>query len=125
MAPSRCWLPGLASTHRGRARRRQRRRQPSVGKSATQDILAPRPISYPSVVLTDRARSEAAAGPCPMCFDPPDTRVGRQQVLLLRDILDYITSVRADTFASPDQQPGRPAGHRRHRLERRRRQPDL
>lgn len=71
----------------------------SVGQSATQDLLAPRPISYFSLVLTNRAQSEAALA-VPDVFDPPDARVGRQQVLLLRDILDFITSVRSDTFAN-------------------------
>src|SRR6185503_5292755 len=74
----------------------------SVGESATQDILAPIPISYPSQVLTDRAR-EAAAAAVPDFYDPTDTRVARQQVLVLRDVLNYISSVRADTFATPEQ----------------------
>jgi putative nucleotidyltransferase with HDIG domain len=74
----------------------------SVGQSATQDILAPRPITYPSQVLTNRAKSEAAQA-VPDAFDPPDARVGRQQVLLLRDLLDFISAVRADTLASVQQ----------------------
>jgi cyclic-di-AMP phosphodiesterase PgpH len=75
----------------------------SVGQSATQDILAPVPISYASQVLTDRARSVAAAAVSDV-YDPPDARVARQQVLLLRDVLDYVNSVRADTFAVREQQ---------------------
>ncbi|MCC6188656.1 MAG: HDIG domain-containing protein [Anaerolineales bacterium] len=74
----------------------------SVGESATQDILAPVPISYVSTVMTERARAEAAAAVQDV-YDAPDARVARQQVLLLRDILDYIDSVRADTFASSSQ----------------------
>ncbi len=77
----------------------------SVGQSATQDILAPRPLTYFSLVLTNRAQSEAALA-VPDVFDPPDARVGRQRVLLLRDILDFITSVRSDTFASLGQRRG-------------------
>ncbi len=75
----------------------------SVGESATQDILAPAPISYSSQVLTERART-VAAGAVPDVYDPPDGRVARQQVLLLRDVLDYVNSVRADTFAAREQQ---------------------
>jgi len=75
----------------------------SVGQSATQDILAPAPITYPSQVLTQAART-SAANAVPDVYDPPDARVARQQVLLLRDVLDYVDSVRADTFASRDQQ---------------------
>ena len=70
----------------------------SVGESATQDILAPNPLAYTSEVLTERARVAAAAA-VPDVYDAPDTRVARQQVLLLHDILDYIDSVRADTYA--------------------------
>jgi len=75
----------------------------SVGESATTDILAPAPITYSSSVLTERARAVAAAA-VPDVYDPPDARVARQQVLLLRDVLDYINSVRADTFALREQQ---------------------
>ena len=75
----------------------------SVGESATTDILAPAPITYPSNVLTERARAVAAAA-VPDVYDPPDARVARQQVLLLRDVVDYINSVRADTFAAREQQ---------------------
>ena len=95
----------------------------SVGESATQDILAPAPISYPSQVLTERART-VAAGAVPDVFDPPDARVARQQVLLLRDVLDYVNSVRADTFAGREQQhqaitkANQELVHRRHRSRR-------
>lgn len=75
----------------------------SIGKSATQDILAPAPISYPSQVLTERARAVAAAAVADV-YDPPDARIARQQVLLLRDVLDYVNSVRADTFAARERQ---------------------
>ena len=75
----------------------------SIGESATSDILAPAPITYASDVLTERARTVAAAA-VPDVYDPPDARVARQQVLLLRDVLDYINSVRADTFAVREQQ---------------------
>ena len=75
----------------------------SAGESATSDILSPAPITYASGVLTERARTVAAAA-VPDIYDPPDARVARQQVLLLRDVLDYINSVRADTFAAREQQ---------------------
>lgn len=74
----------------------------SIGQSATLDILAPIPISYQSTVLTEQARARAAAA-VPDVFDTPDVRVARQQVLLLRDMLDFVDSVRADAFA-PDEQ---------------------
>ncbi len=74
----------------------------SIGESATQDILAPSPLAYTSAVLTERARVEAAAAALDV-YDAPDTRVARQQVLLLRDILDYVDSVRADAYAETSQ----------------------
>ena len=75
----------------------------SVGESATIDILSPAPITYASAVLTERARAVATAA-VPDVYDPPDARVARQQVLLLREVLDYINSVRADTFVVREQQ---------------------
>ena len=74
----------------------------TVGVSAPQDILAPRPITFLSQVLTEQARAQAAAA-APDIYDPPDARVARQAVLLLRDILDFVNTVRADALASPAQ----------------------
>lgn len=69
-----------------------------VGEPATVDLYAARTVTFTSEVLTRQAR-EAAAAAVSDIYDPPDNRTARQQVLLLRDILDYIDSVRADTFA--------------------------
>src|SRR6185436_2841853 len=74
----------------------------TVGESATQDILAPEPIRYFSPALTEKARLEAAAQVTDI-YDAPDARVARQQVLLLRDILEYLNSVRADELATDEQ----------------------
>lgn len=75
----------------------------AVGDVAPQDILAPRSITYVSSVLTDRARNAAAAA-VPDVYDPPDTRVARQQVANAREVLEYITTVRADRLATREQQ---------------------
>ena len=72
------------------------------GEPAAQDILAARTVSFTSELLTSNAR-EAAADAVADLYDPPDSRITRQQVLLLRDVLDYINSVRADTLADPIQ----------------------
>lgn len=74
----------------------------SVGESATVEVLAPRPLSFPSPLLTTKAR-EQAENAVPTVYDPPDARVARQQVLRLRDILDFVNTIRADSLASPDQ----------------------
>ncbi len=75
----------------------------TVGESTTQEILAPRSLTFVSQALTDKARENAAAAVAEV-YKPADMRVARQQVLLLRDILDFINNVRADTLATRPQQ---------------------
>jgi len=73
-----------------------------VDDVASQDILAPFALSYTSDVLTEEAREIAEAAVVDI-YDPPDGRVARQQVELLRGVLEYIDSIRADSFASLDE----------------------
>lgn len=73
-----------------------------VGDVTTTDIIAPYFISYDSQIETDAAR-RAAANAIPDVYDPPDSRVARQQVANARKLFDYISSVRADAFATPEQ----------------------
>ncbi|HSF81156.1 MAG TPA: HDIG domain-containing protein [Anaerolineales bacterium] len=77
---------------------------PSIqsGQVASQDILAPKDIAYESQVLTEQQR-DAAARSVPLIFTSPDTSVARQRLEDLRTTLNYIASVRADTFASAEQ----------------------
>jgi putative nucleotidyltransferase with HDIG domain len=72
------------------------------GDVAQRDVLAPQRISYVSQIRTDleRARREAAVSEV---YDPPDTRVARQQITLARQIFDYFDSVRADNHATPEE----------------------
>ncbi len=74
----------------------------AVGDVTTADIIAPRSITYVSQIQTVAAR-EAAANAVPDVYDPPDSRVARQQVTSARRLFDYISSVRADVFATPEQ----------------------
>jgi hypothetical protein len=74
----------------------------TAGQPAPQDFLAPRPITFTSEVLTARARNTAAAAVADV-YDTPDGRAARQQVLLLRDILDFINVIRADALATAEQ----------------------
>jgi putative nucleotidyltransferase with HDIG domain len=76
-----------------------------VGEPAPQDVFAPQSLRYESAVLTEQQRQAAAAAVADV-YDPPDARVGRQQVLLLRDITDFIHAVRADSFATLEQKRG-------------------
>ncbi|HEY43534.1 MAG TPA: HDIG domain-containing protein [Anaerolineae bacterium] len=72
------------------------------GDVAPQDILAPYTLDFPSEVLTEQARAEAAEAVSDI-FDPPDSNVARQQLESLRAVLDYIDSVRADQFSTPEE----------------------
>jgi putative nucleotidyltransferase with HDIG domain len=74
----------------------------SEGEPSPQDILAPRVIKYESAVLTEQQRELAADSVSPE-YAPPDASVARSQVNKLRSALTFISSVRADEFASPEQ----------------------
>lgn len=63
------------------------------------DVLAPISLTYTSDVLTEQRRSEAVASVSPV-YDPPDPAVARQQVQVLRQVLDYIDGVRLDPYAA-------------------------
>jgi len=73
------------------------------GDVSDSDIRAPHEITYVSQILTEEARDSAEAAVRDV-YDPPDARVTRQQVTKARQILDYIDSVRQDSYASPEQQ---------------------
>lgn len=73
------------------------------GDVSDSDIRAPRETTYVSQILTEEAKDRAAAAVKDI-YDPPDARVARQQVTKARQILDYVDSVRQDSYASPEQQ---------------------
>jgi putative nucleotidyltransferase with HDIG domain len=66
-------------------------------------MLAPYDLTYESQILTEEARGAQAASVQDI-FDPPDASVARQQEVRARQILDYISTVRQDPYASPEQQ---------------------
>lgn len=72
------------------------------GDVAGQDIQAPRTITYPSEFLTEQARDEARALTQPI-YLPADPAINRRQIEKLRVVLNYITSVRFDSFATLEQ----------------------
>ncbi len=74
-----------------------------VGDVAPLDIRAPQDVTYTSRVLTEQAREQAAAQVAPV-FSPPDADITRRQMARLRQALDFITAVRADAYATPEQQ---------------------
>ncbi len=73
-----------------------------VGSIALSDIRAPFSVVFISEVLTERMRQEAVAGVSPI-YAPPDPNVARQQIQLLRQILEFIDNVRHDPFGTPEQ----------------------
>src|SRR3954467_6090963 len=74
--------------------------QLSEGQVAPYDIVAPRQITYESQILTDRARERAAQN-VPDQYDASDGRVRRQQVDRAQDVMEFVTIVRADDYATP------------------------
>lgn len=74
-----------------------------IGEVAPYDVVAPSQITYESAVLTERAR-ERAAQSVPDQYDSPDSRVRRQQIERARQILEFITVVRNDAYATPEVQ---------------------
>ena len=73
-----------------------------AGEVAPQDILAPEALTFQSNLLTEEARQKTVAA-VPPVYTPTDTTVARRQLERLHSALAYITSVRADKHASPEQ----------------------
>ncbi len=74
----------------------------TVGAVASQDIQAPRVLTYTSDILSVQARQDAENRILPV-YLPADPSIARQQIEKLRISLNYITSVREDTYATPEQ----------------------
>jgi putative nucleotidyltransferase with HDIG domain len=72
-----------------------------AGDVSAQDVLAPYALSYTSDALTEDAR-RSAAEQIESIYDPPDSRVARQQLAELKVLLGYIDSVRGDPFSTQD-----------------------
>ncbi|MBN1179362.1 MAG: HDIG domain-containing protein [Anaerolineae bacterium] len=72
------------------------------GDVSPQDIHAPRRVSYESEVLTTEAQVTAVQA-VPLVYTSPDSELARRQLERARQVLDYLASVRADSFASPAQ----------------------
>ncbi|NOZ48608.1 MAG: HDIG domain-containing protein [Chloroflexi bacterium] len=66
------------------------------------DIRAPRTLTYQSEILTTEAR-QRASNAVPKVFDPPQTRVARQQIARAELIQQFIDVVRLDPYASASQ----------------------
>ncbi len=81
-------------------------RQPTVsikeGDVATQDVSAPRTLTYTSQILTSQTQEEAKAKVQPV-YLATDPSITRAQIEKLRVTLDYISTVRFDSFATQEE----------------------
>lgn len=73
-----------------------------INNVVTQDIQAPRSLSYESEILSVQTKNDAENNVAAVYF-PVDPSITRQQIERLQVILNYITSVRLDTYASNEQ----------------------
>lgn len=73
-----------------------------IGDVSSQDITAPGTLSYTSEILTEKARQDAAAAVSSV-YLPADPSIPRTQIDNLHIALNFINSVRSDSFASVDQ----------------------
>lgn len=73
-----------------------------AGDVSPSDFQAPQDISYISEVRTEEARAAAESAVAPV-YAPPDPSLARKQLERLRAALQYITVVREDANASPEQ----------------------
>lgn len=73
-----------------------------IGAVANQDIQAPRTLTFESALRTEDARIQAANSVA-VIFLPADPLITRRQIEALRMALNFVTTVRHDTYASPEQ----------------------
>ncbi len=73
-----------------------------VGDVAPRNYQAPKDVEYVSEVRTEDARQAAGRAVSPV-YAPADPSIARHQIERLRTSLQYISMVREDTFATPDQ----------------------
>ncbi len=70
-----------------------------LGSVVPQDIFAPSQIVYVSESQT-AAEQERARNAVSAVYTPPDPQVARQQINRLRQIFDYLDTIRADPYGS-------------------------
>lgn len=73
------------------------------GEVASQDVRAPRSVTYESAILRAEEQARAASQVEP-AFTTPDPALARQQIDRARNVVDYLVSVRSDALASRTQQ---------------------
>lgn len=73
-----------------------------VGEVAPQTLVAPFDLEYVSEVRTNEAREAAARAVAPI-YTPPDPDLARRQIQRLRETLQFISAVRQDSLATPQE----------------------
>ena len=73
-----------------------------VNDVAPRDIRAPKDLEYASDIQTEQARAEAERSVATV-YALPDGAISRQQIARVREVLDFIRAVRADTITPIDQ----------------------
>ncbi|NUM43061.1 MAG: HDIG domain-containing protein [Anaerolineales bacterium] len=73
-----------------------------LGTVAPVDLVAPKFVEFESELLTAEAREAAARG-ASLAYTPTDPGIARQQVDALRAAVTFISTTRADSFASYEQ----------------------
>jgi putative nucleotidyltransferase with HDIG domain len=73
-----------------------------TGDVAPRDFQAPESVEYVSEVRTEEARS-AAERAIQQVYSPPDPSIARNQIERLRAALTFISLVRTDQYATPEQ----------------------
>jgi len=74
----------------------------AAGDVAPRDLQAPYAVEYVSEVRTEEARATAERA-IQRVYTPPDPSIARSQIEHLRAALEFISLVRADEFATPEQ----------------------
>ncbi len=74
----------------------------SVGSVATQDIRAPETFTFVSSTLTENAQDLAEQSVLPI-YLAADPAISRQQLENMKNVLNYISSVREDEYATQEQ----------------------
>ncbi|MCD4739406.1 MAG: hypothetical protein K8R89_09155, partial [Anaerolineae bacterium] len=74
-----------------------------VGDVSTRSIRASQDITYQSEILTQQAQEQASRQVEPI-YTHPDPEIARQQLEHLRLVLEFISALRADPYASTAQQ---------------------
>ena len=74
----------------------------NIGDVAVQDIRSPRSFYYVSEYLTGLAQDEAEKTVSPV-YLPADPAISRKQIEILKNVLNYISTIRVDAFAENKQ----------------------